>query len=222
MNHKTLSVLVLSLAWISLVGCNRKSVGVSNPLNPIPTGTIHSGQSILVMGQSNALQMAQYEPSVLLAAAQTQYPGTDHIVECAVVGSGELTWVPGSVNYQACLAKVNADGHPVAYIIWWQGESEAGPPAVGQSDPSMWAQIFVSLMNQFRNAIHQPNAEVLYARLSNDPQTLAYHSWNIIRAEQESVVLQHGTMISMDGIPYNLFPHYDEPGYLECAKRMIP
>lgn len=206
--------LSLIVSLLALTACSKED-GPRLGLIPGTKAPIVSNGVVLFLGQSNSLGLYNRVPNDVLRALQGRFPGVSSVLNCADGGQPLSAMEKGAWMYQACLDKIKNQNKVPALVIFWQGEAEPmnGLPV------SDWAYRFQSMIASFRTDLALPKLPVLYVRLGD--QTLGYATWNEMRQQQESVSIQHGLMVSVDGIPTEGgWVHYTDDNYREIARRI--
>lgn len=204
-------VILLCLGF-SLIGCSKH-----HGLGLTPATAPYKDRTIVVMGQSNGFRFVDEGGAQAFAQdIQSFAPGQVRVINCAVPGSAISTWMPGNVNYQACIDLIGQN--TIDAVLWDQGEAEAESSDATLVDS--WTMNFTSLITSFRTVIKGGHAApVLYCRLGDLAFKLQPGFWNKMRGSQEDVHIANAVMVNLDGIAFMDNLHYDANGYAQIAKR---
>jgi sialate O-acetylesterase len=124
------------------------------------------------------------------------------LVPCAHGGTSMDQWSPelkgklGDSLYGATLRRFLAVGGRVKGILWYQGESDANPKAVGE-----YAAKFEKLIASFREDFLQPELPFYYVQIGRHTNLTNVAEWNAVQEAQrklEAKVQRAGMVPSVD------------------------
>ncbi len=175
-----------------------------------------SNMSCRLIGPAFEEELARVRPDVTITRDCVQKNGSSM--------RGE--WLPGKDKYNDLMSAINNAGSDLTGIVWYQGESEAGPDGRAAFRDNM--EIF---FNAIRQAAGDDNLPIIVVQLSNAGGYKYEISWAVVRELQRrlaedvrvSVVASiDGRRYTRDGCPYRCDPDgYDTQHITEESKEMV-
>lgn len=165
-------------------------------------------------------------PGVFFAREMLARTGVPQGLICTAHGGTNMRqWNPsekgkhGASFYASMLASVAATGQPVAGMLWYQGESDTGPPAVSRYTTRM-----IKLVRSVRRDLRLPRLPWVMAQLARRfsmPGSDA-RFWNSIQEQQRllSEGIQNLETVATIDLPMDDHIHVGAAGFPQLGTRM--
>lgn len=165
-------------------------------------------------------------PGVFFAREMLARTGVPQGLICTAHGGTNMRqWNPsergkgGTSFYASMLASVAATGQPVAGMLWYQGESDTGPPAVSRYTTRM-----IKLVRSVRQDLRLPRLPWVMAQLARRfarPRSDA-RFWNSIQEQQRllSESIQNLETVATIDLPMDDHIHVGAAGFPQLGTRM--
>lgn len=192
-------------AWaLGVIACTVACAGSStSPSSPTPATAF--GQTILLSGQSNAVNL---RPA--LAAAYT--PG---VISISEANQRIREWAQGGRLWQQLEPELH---RPLTAFVWWQGETD------GFDHNDAYAAQLADLLARVRQTNGNPQLLVVVVRVLLYRSPIQDFDNAFIRSAQERVVSTDpaAVLVSVDDLPGDGQAHLAFPdGYTPAAERIL-
>lgn len=145
------------------------------------------------------------------------------LLPCAHGGTSMEQWSPalkdkgGESLYGAMLRRVRLAGGHVTGLLWYQGESDAGPEAQPK-----FAQKFKDLITAVRSDFGQPELPFYYVQIGRHVTSASGVEWNAVQQDQLTVESQvpHVGMVTCADCNLDDGIHVSTPDHTLLGRRM--
>lgn len=145
------------------------------------------------------------------------------LIATAHGGTSMEQWNPthrtkgGDSLYYSMLESARATGQPVAGVLWYQGESDAGPDAAPKYTAAM-----KKLVATTRRDLRLPALPWVTVQIGRFVSEGIGNWWNVVRDEQRRLpaVIKHLETVPTIDLPLDDGIHIGSDGYVELGRRM--